>query len=108
MRPRYPWQARLQSKKKGATKSSLYLYLIERTAWAAVRLSMAAKFKIDICKIAVIMVGDERRHSLFDRPSKAARLRLGARVVAIESDRFSNGTLNFSLSLKREIWRLHQ
>jgi len=37
------------------------------------------------------VVGDERRHSLFDRHSKAARLRLGARVVAIESDRFSTG-----------------
>jgi len=49
------------------------------------------KLKIDICKIAVIVFGDERRHSLFDRPSKAARLRVGARVVAIESDRFSTG-----------------
>ena len=49
------------------------------------------KFKIDIREIAVIVLGDERRHSLFDRPSKAARLRVGARVVAIESDRFSTG-----------------
>lgn len=49
------------------------------------------KFKFDICKIAVIVFGDERRHSLYDRPSKAARLRVGARVVAIESDRFSTG-----------------
>ena len=49
------------------------------------------KFKFDICKIAVIMFGDERRHSLYDRPSKAARLRVGARVVAIESDRFPTG-----------------
>jgi hypothetical protein len=32
---------------------------------------------------------DERRYSF--RPSKAARLRVGARVVAIESDRFSTG-----------------
>jgi hypothetical protein len=47
--------------------------------------------KIDICKIAVIVFGDERRHSLFDRTSKAACLRVGARVVAIESDRFSTG-----------------
>jgi len=49
------------------------------------------KFKFDICKIAVIVFGDERRYSLFDRPSKAACLRVGARVVAIESDRFSTG-----------------
>jgi hypothetical protein len=68
----------------------------------------ARNLEIDICKIAVILVGHERRYSLFDRPSKAARLRLGARVVAIESDPPQAGTLIFSLSLKREIWRLHQ
>jgi len=65
------------------------------------------KSVLDICKIAVIVVGDERQHSLFDRPSKAARLRVGARVVAIVSDRFSTGA-DFLSSLKREIWRLHQ
>jgi hypothetical protein len=37
------------------------------------------------------MFADERRHSLFDKASKAARLRVGARVVAIESDRFPTG-----------------
>jgi len=41
--------------------------------------------------MVVIVIGDERRQSLFDRPSKAARLRVGARVVAIVSDRFSTG-----------------
>ena len=49
------------------------------------------KLKIDISKIAIIMFGNERRHLLFDRSSKAARLRIGARLVAIESDRFSTG-----------------
>jgi hypothetical protein len=51
------------------------------------------KLKIDIRKIAVIVFRDERRHSLFDShgKSKAACLRVGARVVAIESDRFSTG-----------------
>src|SRR5207248_11778404 len=44
---------------------------------------------LDICKIVVIIFVDERRHSF--RPSKAARLRVGARVVAIKSDRFSTG-----------------
>jgi hypothetical protein len=52
---------------------------------------IATKLKIDIRKIAVIVFRDERRHSLFDRPSKAARLRIGARVVAIVSDRFPTG-----------------
>jgi hypothetical protein len=47
--------------------------------------------EIDIFKIAAILLLNERRHSPFDRPSKAARLRVGARFVAIESDRFSTG-----------------
>ena len=49
------------------------------------------KFNVDIWKVAVMMFADERRHSLFDRPPKAARLRVGARLVAIVSDRFSTG-----------------
>jgi hypothetical protein len=49
------------------------------------------KIELDIYEIAVILGSNERRHSLFDRPSKAARLRVGARLVAIESDRFSTG-----------------
>jgi len=47
------------------------------------------KSALDISRIAVIVFGDERRHSF--RPSKAACLRVGARVVAIESDRFPTG-----------------
>jgi hypothetical protein len=50
-----------------------------------------AKFNVDIWKVAVMMFGDERRHSLFDRLSKVTCLRVGARVLAIESDRFSTG-----------------
>lgn len=52
---------------------------------------MAGKSELDICDIAGIVFGNERRRSLFDRSSKAARLRDGARLVAIESDRFSTG-----------------
>ncbi|PYK18491.1 MAG: hypothetical protein DME55_06485 [Verrucomicrobia bacterium] len=47
------------------------------------------KSALDISRIAVIVFGDERRYSF--RPSKADRLRVSARVVAIESDRFSTG-----------------
>jgi hypothetical protein len=61
------------------------------------------KSVLDICKIAVIVVGDERQHSLFDRPSKAARLRVGARVVAIVSDRFSTGADFLSFSQARDL-----
>jgi hypothetical protein len=49
------------------------------------------EIELDISKIAAIISRNERRHFLFDRPSKAARLRGGARVVAIESDRFPTG-----------------
>ena len=49
------------------------------------------KSELDICDIAGIVFANERRRSLFDGPSKAARLRDGARLVAIESDRFSTG-----------------
>jgi len=50
-----------------------------------------SKCKLDICNIAVIVFENERRHSLFDRRSKAACLCVDARVVAIEGDRFSTG-----------------
>src|SRR5438046_247381 len=48
---------------------------------------------IDINRIAVIILGNERRHSLFKGcdKSKAAYLRAGARNLAIESDRHSTG-----------------
>jgi hypothetical protein len=47
------------------------------------------KSELDICEIAVIVLTDERGHFL--RPSKASRLRVGARSLAIVSDRFSTG-----------------
>jgi hypothetical protein len=47
------------------------------------------KSGLDMRKMVVIVFGDERRYSF--RLSKAARLRVGARVVAIVSDRFSTG-----------------
>jgi hypothetical protein len=51
------------------------------------------KFNVDIWNVAVMMVGDERRQCVFgsQNKSKAACLRIGARVVAIVSDRFSTG-----------------
>src|SRR6266542_886742 len=87
--PRYPWQARWNQSKKAVPKSSLNLDPNERRLGQPSVYAWRRNLEIDICKIAVIVHGDERRHAF--RPSKAACLRVGARVVAIVSDRFSTG-----------------
>jgi hypothetical protein len=57
------------------------------------RNGVATKFNIDTGKIEVTVFTDERRHSQFDRRDEwqLPRRYVGARVVAIKSDRFSTG-----------------